>query len=268
MTNMQGRRHRRRMAAAFVLAAMAAAATATLDAQRGGYRAPSTQSYTGNVRYDGRFVFVRMSYPWFGRGEATWAHDYPTGEYNFMNIFTTISNVSGHLNASSIMSFDDEEMFKFPVIYMVEPGCWTMTDPQVTALRAYLQKGGFLVVDDFPRSTRGCAAYTWGHFEVEMARAFPEGRWIELDGSHPIFDSFFRIDPTTVPMPYLGLGDKPEYWALFEDNDPKKRMLVIANYQNDLSEYWEWSASDRFIVADSNEAYKVAINQFVFGLVR
>jgi hypothetical protein len=256
----------RRLTAAFLLAALAAAATATLDAQRGGYR-QSSQSYTGNVRYDGRFTFVRMSYPWSGRGEALWAHDSPQGEYNFMSIFTTISNVSGHLNESSIMAFDDEEMFKHPVIYMVEPGCWTMFDPQVAALRAYLQKGGFLIVDDFPRSTRGCANDTWGNFEVQMARVFPEARWIQVTAEHPIFDSFFRIDPATVPMPY-NLGDRPEYWALFEGNDPTKRMYVIANYQNDLSEYWEASASGRFIVADSNEAYKIGINQFIFGLVR
>ena len=32
-------------------------------AQRGGVRRVQPQSYTGNVRYDGKFVFVRMSYP-------------------------------------------------------------------------------------------------------------------------------------------------------------------------------------------------------------
>ncbi len=56
--------------AALVLAAIAGAATTF--AQRGGMqrRESSSQSYTGNVRYDGRFVFVRMSYAYSGRQQG------------------------------------------------------------------------------------------------------------------------------------------------------------------------------------------------------
>ena len=61
------------------------------------------------------------------------------------------------------------------------------------------------------------------------------------------------------------LGDRPRFMALFEDNDPKKRMLCIANYQNDLSEFWEFSETGRYLVPDSNEAYKVGVNQFIYG---
>jgi hypothetical protein len=61
------------------------------------------------------------------------------------------------------------------------------------------------------------------------------------------------------------LGDRPRFYALFEDNDPNKRMLVIANYQQDLSEFWEYSATGTYLVSDSNEAYKVGINQFIYG---
>ena len=51
------------------------------------------------------------------------------------------------------MSFSDPELFKFPVAYLVEPGYWYMSDSDVTTLRAYLHKGGFLIVDDFPFRT-------------------------------------------------------------------------------------------------------------------
>lgn len=232
---------------------------ATTLAQRGSYR-PSYQSYTGNVRYDGKFVFVRMSYGWgYGR-EAAWAHDYPVGEQNFMKLFTAISNLTAHVDETSVMAFSDPELFKFPVAYLVEPGFWQMSESDVTNLRAYLTKGGFLIVDDFPYRQ-------WGNFDVQMSRVFPQGRWIELtDASHPIFHSFFEInDLSIVPMAY-NLGDKPRFMALFEDNDPNKRMLAIANFQNDLSEFWEYSATGRYLVSDNNEAYKVGINQFIYGI--
>jgi len=259
--------HRGRMiliAGTAILAAMVAG-TATTLAQRPGSRAPQ-QSYTGNVRYDGKFVFVRMSYAWSGGRGAPWAHDYPVGEEHFLKILTSISNVDAHVDASSIMHFSDPELFKFPVAYLVEPGFWYMSESDVTNLRAYLQKGGFLIVDDFPFRTNG-RIDTWGNFEEQMSRVFPEGKWVELtDASHPIFHSFFEVnDLGIVPQAYQ-LGDKPRFMALFEDNDPKKRMLCIANYQNDLSEFWEFSEEGRYLVQDSNEAYKVGVNQFIYGI--
>jgi len=243
---------------------LAVAATTAL-AQRGGSQY-GRQSYSGNPRYDGKFVFVRMSYAWNGGRGAPWAHDYPTGEEHFLKILTSISNVDAHVDASSIMHFSDPELFKFPVAYLIEPGYWYMSESDVTNLRAYLLKGGFMIVDDFPFRTQG-RIDTWGNFEEQMSRVFPDAKWIELtDASHPIFHSFFEVNSLDiVPMAY-NLGDKPRFRALFEDNDPKKRMLCIANYQNDLSEFWEFSEEGRYMVADSNEAYKVGVNQFIYGI--
>ena len=242
-----------------VVGIAAIAGTATTLAQRPGSYS-QRQSYTGNVRYDGKFVFVRMSYPFGGRQGAPWAHDYPVGEEHFLKILTSISNVDAHISESSIMSFSDPELFKFPVAYLVEPGFWYMSESDVTTLRAYLQKGGFLIVDDFPQRA-------WGNFEQQMARVFPDLHWTELtDAKHAIFHSFFEINSLDiVPMAY-NLGDKPRFMALFEDNDPSKRMVAIANYQNDLSEFWEFSEVGRYLVQDSNEAYKVGVNQFIYGI--
>ena len=252
------------IAGAAVLGVIVLGATASW-AQRGSSRAYQSQSYSGNVRYDGRFVFVRMSYPYSGRGDIKWAHDYPDGERNFLEILTTISNVSAHTDASSIMSFGDPELFKFPVAYLVEPGYWYLAESEVVALRAYLQKGGFLIVDDFPNRSQGNID-SWGNFEVQMGRVFPEGKWIELDPTHPLFHSFFDINSFDTLPPAYNLGGRPMFMALFEDNDPKKRMLVVANYQNDLSEYWEASSTGYYIVDNSNEAFKYGVNQFIYGI--
>ena len=34
----------------------------------------------------------------------------------------------------------------------------------------------------------------------------------------------------------------PGYYAMFENNDPTRRMIALANHNNDIAEYWEWSA--------------------------
>jgi len=256
----------KRVIAAIIVLAAAAAAVTTVFAQRGGGNAFNPQSsYTGNVRYDGRFVFIRMSYPWSGRQRAPWSHDYSDGEYHFLKIMQAITNVPVHIDESSIMSFSDPELMKFPVAYLCEPGYWYMSDSDVVNLRAYLQKGGFLIVDDFPLRSQGNID-TWGNFESQMGRVFPEARWVKLDASHAIFHSFFEVNSVeNIPTAYP-LGGQPEFWALFEDNNPKKRIMVVANYMNDISEFWEYSATGKYVVNDTNEAFKFGVNEFVYGI--
>jgi hypothetical protein len=61
---------------------------------------------------------------------------------------------------------------------------------------------------------------------------------------------------------------KSVFYGFFEDNDPKKRLLAIANYNNDLSEMWEFSDEGLFPVDMSNEAYKLGVNYVIYALTR
>jgi hypothetical protein len=248
-------------AAAVILAGLVGAVT--ISAQRGGYRyqAPA-QSYSGNVRYDGRFVFIRMSYPWgYGRG-APWAHDYPRGEEHFLKILSELTSVSAHTDESSIFGWSDPELYKFPVAYMAEPGYWSMSDSDVAALRAYLTKGGFLILDDFRDSRRGSE---WSNVELQVSRAFPEGRWVDLDATHPIFHSFFEIDSLDI-IPQAYDQGRPIFRGLFEDNDPHKRLMIVAAFNTDISEFWEWSDTGYAPIEANNEAYKLGVNLFIYGM--
>ena len=58
----------------------------------------------------------------------------------------------------------------------------------------------------------------------------------------------------------------PNYFGIFEDNDPTKRLMVIANHNNDVAEYWEWSGTGFFPVDPSNEAYKLGVNYMMYAL--
>jgi hypothetical protein len=53
---------------------------------------------------------------------------------------------------------------------------------------------------------------------------------------------------------------------VFEDNDPSKRLMVVANFDNDVPEYWEWSGDGLFPFDTSNEAYKLGVNYMIYGL--
>jgi hypothetical protein len=227
-----------------------------------------------NVPYDGRFTFVRLKYTtapggyWYG-GWPAWGHGYPVAEQNLMRIMNELSYLNPHIDEINAIALDDPEIFKYPIAYVIEVDWWAMTEREAVALRAYLQKGGFLIVDDFkPRRFRGDFGgwgSGWEVFESAMKRVIPEGRFVDLSGSDGIFHSFFEI-PRLDVIPQAYIAGRPIFRGLFEDNDPSKRLQIIVNYNTDVSQFWEWSGTGLRPIDDTNEAYKLGVNYIVYGL--
>jgi hypothetical protein len=223
--------------------------------------------FAGNVKYDGRFTFARIKYRGYGqfsgREGPGWSHDYPRAESHLMRIMREITTMrpfieSGPMLGSVIVGLDEPELFKYPVAYLSEPGGWQPNDKEVAGLGAYLKKGGFLIVDDFDG---GGSDNHLAMFEHNMKRALPQHRMVQIDNSHPIFDSFFRID-----LAMLVRYQQPVYYAFFQDNDPKKRIMAIVNFNNDIGEWWQHSDRGFSPIAVSNEAYKLGVNYLIYAL--
>ena len=98
-----------------------------------------------------------------------------------------------------------------------------------------------------------------------MRRVFPDGRFVDLDASHPIFHSFFEIDRLDI-IPQAYVAGRPVFRGLFEDNDPAKRLQMMVNYNTDVSQFWEWSGTGLRPIDDTNEAYKLGVNYIIYGL--
>lgn len=244
------------------------AALAAPPVARGNAGAPALQEFP-EVPYDGRFTFVRIYYD-TGRGsglagfgrrggrEPLWAHDYPRAETNFAKILDETTYLDPYMGGSRILAMDDPEIFKYPVIYIVEVGFWRATDAEVDALSRYLAKGGFLIVDDF-RDRQ-----IWNIEEI-LTRAAPGLSLQRVPHDHPIFDAFFRIEDPQALIPPYG-GGTPVYLGLFEDNDPRGRLMAILNYNMDIAEYWEYSDYGYLPIDLSNEAYKFGVNYMMYAL--
>ena len=260
------------------VAAVAGVARATPQRPQGGGR--FQQQYMevpGNTPYDGRFVFIRLAYGFGGgfgrnRGGPPWRHDYPRGEVHFTKILKEITFVRPRLDGSNILGLDDPELFNYPIAYMAEPGFWSLTDKETASFRSYMKKGGFVIFDDFREEEYGINDVGhWTNLQDQMRLVLPEARWIEIDkGSEPVWHSFFEIpNPMSLapePTAYGGRNLHPRYFAIFENNDPSKRMIAIANVDGDISEYWEFSDQGYAPVELSNEAYKYGINYVIYAL--
>ena len=222
--------------------------------------APSPAVLQGaNLDYDGRFIFARIRYGSGGgrRGNDAWAHDYPRADHHLPRILSEITTTDVQYNGSNVFDLDDPELLNFPIAYLSEPGFWSATDAEIRGLREYLLKGGFLIVDDFE-------AEQWYNFAEQMARAIPEYKPIEIDGTHAIFDRFFRVSNPYVPHPLVRVT--PRFYGYFEENDPAKRMLAMVNHNSDLAEYWEWSDRGYFGIDPTNEAYRIGVNYVIYSL--
>jgi Domain of unknown function (DUF4159) len=271
-------RHRRIL----LTVALALALAATALAQYGGPRGPFHEY--PNIPYDGRFTFARIKYQtapggyWYG-GWPGWGHGYPLSEQNLMSIMRETTYLAPHVEEINALAFDDPALFRYPIAYVIEPDWWSMTESEAVAMRTYMQKGGFIIVDDFKPMRRrfpGWSSYDdrlgvtygsgWSVLETYMKRVFPEARFYDLDATHPIFHSFFEIDDLDVVPQIFSIGGRPVFRGLFEDNDPSKRLQMVVNYNTDVSQFWEWSSFGLRPVSETNEAYKIGVNYVIYGL--
>jgi len=251
---------KRALIAGIVLLTAAGAAAFEQDFFRG-RRSPSIET-AANQPYDGRLTFVRIRYNsgLYGRrgsfGEPPWAHDYPTADTHVMKIVNELTLLRPRIDSSNVFALDDPDLHQYPIAYLSEPGYWTMDENEAKGLRDYLAKGGFIIFDDFRDQD-------WYNLEEQMRRALPDGQWVQLDASHPIFHSFFEIDDLQYLTSYNGM---PTYWGMFEGNDRNSRLIALANRDNDLGEYWEFSDTGYAPVDLSNQAYKFGVNYFIYAM--
>jgi hypothetical protein len=220
-----------------------------------------------NAPYDGRFTFFRVRFEpstgfggrGFGRGrqDKKWDHDTPRAERHFMKILEELTTLRPKMDCGAIYAFGEEGSFRYPIAYVSEPGFWTMDETELKGIRDYVKKGGFIIFDDF-------TGPHWYNFEERWREAFPEIQLQEIAKTHPIFDAFYDI--RDIPLPNGGYGNGGTWIAAFEDNDPNKRLLAIANYNSDLGELMEFSDTEFVAIDMSNTAYKIMLNYVIYAM--
>lgn len=214
-----------------------------------------------NASYDGRLTFTRLRYPGYGgltEEGPGWRHDYPTAERHLTKILTEISFLDPRQDSSNVLDFNDPDLMRNPIAYFSEPGYWAPTDEDAKNLRDYLLKGGFMIIDDF-------RVQHWYNLEEQMKRVLPGAQWLPVEPDHAVWDSFFRIDRDDLTRPGI-YGAPVQYLGIYENNDPTKRLMVIADYNNDIGESWEWSDQGFLPIDLTNEAYKLGVNYFMYAL--
>ncbi len=216
------------------------------------------------------FQFVRIRYrsarrTW--RGYGTWAYDWPTAEANLVRAIERTTAL--HLDGEPIvLDLTDPRIFDYPILYLCEPGYWITDEEEVAALRDYLTRGGFLIIDDFHDYGDGQVGPEWENFYDNLRQVFPDRELIELTPDHPIWHIYYDIDPVRAVSTKRESGEVPwldedddTYYGLFDDDG---RLMVVVCYNQDIGDGWEWP--ERNLYEASTVSFQMAINFILYAL--
>jgi len=210
------------------------------------------------------FVFARVQFTmdrnWILQtGEAPWHHDYPFSEDLLLSMVSELTGIRTTRESYEIVRLDSPEIFKYPWVYISEPGFFSLSAKEIANFREYLNRGGFVVCDDFRgRDLEVLRSY--------MRQVLPGKEMFRLDASHPIFHSFYEIPSIEMDPPYYDvrfLGGKPEFWGI---NDDSGRLAMIANQNNDLGEFMEGLDHGDKPLKWSALAIRLSINYLVYAM--
>jgi hypothetical protein len=214
------------------------------------------------------FTFARMVYTGLGpygylKG---WYTDWPKADRQFILGVRRLTNIRVAEQGKTV-SLTDPEIFHYPFIYSVECGHWNFNEAEITSLREYLKRGGFLFCDDFWGTSE------WENFQQQMSRVLPGAPITEIPISHPVFHSYYDIRQV-IQTPNVGNAIYSDHTyeldgyvahcrGIFDDDG---RLLVVINWNTDLGDSWEWADLPGYPAKYSTYAYQIGINAIVYAM--
>lgn len=223
---------------------------------------------------DSEFVYARvryhLNYMGYGVHEVPWHHDYPFSDETLPQILNEVTAVHTGPASYQIVDLDSPELFKYPFAYLCEPGYLELTPKDAANLREYLDRGGFLLVDDFRTADYSPQGGARGFeddiavFRTEMKKVYPDRDFVHLDLSDPIFHSFFDVKSLDMPAPYFFPGQHAvEFLGL---RDPRGHLQMILDNNNDISEDWEWLDRGNKSMHEARTSLEFGINDVIYAM--
>jgi len=190
-----------------------------------------------------------------------WKHDYPDSDEYIVALIHELTGVRVRPDSYKIVELSSQEVFNYPFLYLSEPGFMVLNDKEIANLGEYIRRGGFIMADDFRT-----AAYLRGPEELEvlrtyLKRALPERDLVRLNFRHEIFHSFFEIDALNMTPPYGAFV--PEFWGMADEHG---RLQMIANYNNDIGDFWKYLDHGDKPLKDSTTSIRLGINYIIYAL--
>jgi len=203
------------------------------------------------------FVAARWKFGTNGLiGHMGWSHNYPWSEQHLNDFVAETTRINVETLSYQLLELGTDEVFEHPFTYVSEPGEMELTDREVENLRQYIDRGGFILIDDFdgPRHL--------AQLRNQMWRVFPDRNFFALTIDHPIFDLIFELQDLEGMAPYVPGGDLVYYGMLNEHGE----IAIVACYNNDLANFWDRIDQGSYPLRPSTDAFRMGINYLVYSM--
>jgi hypothetical protein len=215
---------------------------------------------------------ARLKYPDITRGaygrDVYWTMDYPRSDRHLLTGIRRLTRIDARSVEQPVELDGTDDVYNWPVMYAVEVGHWELPDPQAAQLREYLNRGGFLMTDDYH------GLEEWDVFMESMQKVFPHADVVDIPDRDPIFHTVYDLDGKfQVPgAQYLETGltyergetGKVPHWRGIYDG--RGRLIAVFCHNMDLGDAWEHSDNPRYPEKWASLAYRIAVNYYIYDL--
>jgi hypothetical protein len=163
--------------------------------------------------------------------------------------------------AGAIVALDSPALFRFPFVYLTGHLPLRLSDVERANLRAWVERGGFLFVDDHNHDVDGQFNKT---VREELERTF--GALTRLPNGHPLYSAFFTFEdgPPTTSHELNGWGDNLVHRYL--DAVVRNGRAAVVFSTKDYSSEWNYHPQNKRLFAVDNTRF--AVNLIVYALTR
>ncbi|TVR56804.1 MAG: DUF4159 domain-containing protein [Gemmatimonadales bacterium] len=162
-----------------------------------------------------------------------------------------------------VVDLASDEIFRYPVLYLTGHLPVRFSDAEARNLRDYVERGGFVFMDDHNHDIDGAFHRT---ATAELARIFGDDALGPLPNDHELYRTFFDFPdgPPTTSHELSGWGDgliHPELHAVLMDG-----RIGILYSNKDYSSEWSYHAvNKRFLAVDNT---RFGVNILLYALTR
>jgi hypothetical protein len=248
----------------------------------GGYgrfrRTPPKWATAAN--FDGSFNYCRAYFNADRRedGGSGWDTDFPGADNNFSVRLGELTAVRVKLDKSGqpdyvVVHLTDPLLFRCPILHMEDAGVIRLSDEEVVDLRAYLLKGGFLIVDDF------WGTLAWEQWAEEIGRVLPPSQYpiVDIPHDHPVMNILYDVK-------YVEQVSNIRFWVNTGGNvsergsdsprvnfrgisDEQGRLLVVMAHNTDIPDTWEREGeSKEYFDRFSPNGYAIGVNIILYAM--
>jgi hypothetical protein len=199
----------------------------------------------------------------FGR-YARWGIDVNKGDRTFISLLRRLTRIDVQ-SIETIVDVSSDEVYDLPWIFAVSAGDWRLAPQEARRLGEYLDRGGFLMADDFHNDSE------WAQFMAGIHQMNPAMQAEELEDADSAFHVVYDLkERVRVPGANVVHGSGVErggvvpHWRAIRDS--KGRMIVAICFNMDVGDGWEFADDPAYPEKLSSEAIRLGVNYVMYAM--